>query len=114
MKIIIEFFPYVVDPVPDHIRITKSLAGETGTVTFTFRQINPLLNKLKKIEEIYQISVKTDVQIYTTKDIRILWSMGRPTILQAVFVINDKNLFEDFLRSLQLYAFEKHLGFFQN
>lgn len=114
MAIDIRFFPLNKLASPDHIRVTRSISGETGTITFTFNNVKSSLDSFFNIENLTQFEIKTSKHFYSTKDIRILWANGKPYVLQAVFVIQNKELFDYFFQNLQVYAFEKGLVFFQN
>lgn len=113
MNIAIRFFTKdTSSQVPDHIRVTKSLFGETGTITFTFKNFEIFNKNLEKIHSLHQIEVLTEKHLFITKDIRILWVKGRPYLLQAVFVIQNENLFNYFFENLDCYAVKKGLAFF--
>nr|YP_009550824.1 photosystem II protein psb28 [Eustigmatophyceae sp. Mont 10/10-1w]QAA11754.1 photosystem II protein psb28 [Eustigmatophyceae sp. Mont 10/10-1w] len=114
MNITIKFFPTIICQIPDHIRVTRSLLGDTGTVTFTFNNLKFLMDKLNNIHCLYQLEIRTDQHIYSTRDIRILWANGKPCVLQAVFFIHNRELFDYFFQNLQAFAFDKGLSFFQN
>lgn len=113
MTIDIRFLDTDKSHIPDHIRITKSILGETGTFTFSFYDLTFLNARIKNMESLYQLRIFTEKHIYTTKDIRILWANGHPSILQAVFVIHNKELFDYLFKHLQYYALEKGFTFFQ-
>jgi photosystem II 13kDa protein len=114
MTIHIFFSPDSLSLIPDHVRITRSISGETGTVTFTFNNIDLFNSNNQNIEYIDKISIKTPDYIYYTKDIRIIWANGKPTNLEAVVVINNKEMFDSFFQNLKIYGANKGLVFIKN
>ena len=104
MSINIVIFPLKESLIPDHIRITKSLFGETGTVTFTFSKLSLIKERKNKMNLFLQLEIHTDKYIYSTKDINLTWANGKPYRLEAIFIFPNKKVFDYFFSELKSYA----------
>jgi photosystem II reaction center protein Psb28 len=90
--------------VPDKIRLTKSVNQETGTIVLSFSSLFPLdilLNNKKPILGLYIISNEF---FFFTKEIRCIWTKGKPILIQAIFLIDKKEELFILLKVFKKYA----------
>lgn len=101
--------------VPRRVRLTKSENGETGTATFLF--FGPTIFSLvcdlslEGIETIQGMDLIWDRKKITSKDIKIYFNNGKPTVLRSVFIFRNSQDWFNFLNFMSCYSKETGLSF---
>lgn len=107
----IEFFPGVRESRLPLIKLTKSKNGKTGTATFIF--ISPdIFNTLNfSSYSINKISLICFEKELSSSDITILFKLGNPFLIKAIFLFRNQEEWFQFLQFIRLYSKETGLFF---
>jgi photosystem II reaction center protein Psb28 len=112
----IQFVPgFEEGTVPRRIKLTKSENGETGTATFLFFEptVFSLFSKvnLEDIFEIQGMDLLWDKKKITSKDIKVLFNNGKPSVIRTIFIFRDSKDWFNFLNFMSCYSKETGLSF---
>nr|YP_010152852.1 photosystem II protein psb28 [Olisthodiscus luteus]QQW50513.1 photosystem II protein psb28 [Olisthodiscus luteus] len=89
------------------IKLTRSRKGKTGTATFILE--NPIVFDLLKkgvenIEDLITGVYLTDEEgVLFTKEVVMAFEKGKPEKIQAVFIIQNSNSWDRFMRFMERY-----------
>ena len=101
--------------VPRRVRLTKSENGETGTATFLFFQPSvfsifldfPFGDSII----IESMTLIWDKKKITTKDIKIYFKNGKPSVIRAILIFRNSKDWFNFLNFMSCYSKETGLSF---
>ena len=101
--------------VPRRVRLTKSENGETGTATFLFFEPtvfsifldNDSINTLP----IKGMDLIWDKKKITSKDIKIYFKNGKPTVIRSILIFRNSKDWFNFLNFMNCYSKETGLSF---
>ena len=96
--------------VPRRVRLTKSENGETGTATFLFFEPtvfsifldNDSINTLP----IKGMDLIWDKKKITSKDIKIYFKNGKPTVIRSILIFRNSKDWFNFLNFMNSYSKE--------
>jgi photosystem II reaction center protein Psb28 len=101
--------------VPRRVRLTKSENGETGTATFLFFEptvFSLFLNAtFQSTTLINSMNLIWDKKIITTKDIKVYFKSGKPTVIRAILIFRNSKDWFNFLNFMSCYSKETGLSF---
>ena len=112
----IQFIPgFEEGTVPRRIKLTKSENGETGTATFLFFEPT-VFSLFSNINfegnfEIQGMDLLWDRKKITSKDIKISFRNGKPSILRTICIFRDSKDWFNFLNFMSCYSKETGLSF---
>ena len=112
----IQFIPgFEEGTVPRRIKLTKSENGETGTATFLFFEptVFGLFSNInfEGSFEIQGMDLLWDRKKITSKDIKISFRNGKPSILRTIYIFRDSKDWFNFLNFMSCYSKETGLSF---
>ena len=101
--------------VPRRVRLTKSENGETGTATFLFFEptiFSVFINSSSQNSIcIKNMNLIWDKKKISTKDIKIYFKDGKPTILRSILIFRNSKDWLNFLNFMSCYSKETGLSF---
>ena len=106
-----------IDGIPEltspFIRVTKSLNGETGTVTFLFLYPTFLEKKNFFLSSyaLEKLSLVSDQELLQTKDISIFFREGKPFLIKAILILKNSFDWYNFFYFMSNYSKESGLSF---
>ena len=111
MKATIQFIKGIDETTIPTVNITRSRDGSTGTATFTFDNANILYKNVSQNNEINGMFLIDKEGTLSTKDINAKFIDGKPTTIQAVYIIKSSESWDRFMRFMERYADENNLTF---
>nr|YP_010185319.1 photosystem II protein W [Ishige okamurae]QVJ99663.1 photosystem II protein W [Ishige okamurae]WAM64101.1 Photosystem II reaction center protein W [Ishige okamurae] len=111
MKAAIQFIKGINENTIPLINITRSIDGTTGTATFIFENPNILYNNVGENSEITGMFLVDKEGILSTKDINAKFIQGKPTTIQAIYIIKSAEAWDRFMRFMERYSEENDLTF---
>ena len=111
MKARIQFIKGIDETTIPVVNITRSRDGSTGTATFIFKNANVLYNKVNQNSEIIGMFMIDNEGTLSTKDINAKFVDGKPTSIQAIYIIKSPESWDRFMRFMERYADEHNLTF---
>jgi photosystem II protein len=94
--------------IPD-VRLTRSKDGTNGTATFYFD--NPDALDGEKMEEITGMYLVDEEGELSTREVKGKFINGKPSAIEAVYLIKSVEQWDRFMRFMERYAEEHGLGF---
>lgn len=95
--------------IPD-VRLTRSRDGQSGTATFVFE--NPaIFEASSELGDITGLYMKDDEGTITTVDVQAKFVNGKPSKIEAKYVMRSAYEWSRFMRWMERYAEDKGLGF---
>lgn len=96
------------ESIPD-VRLTRSRDGSNGTATFRFEESNILDNdSTQAVTGMYMIDEEGEL---VTRTVECKFINGKPTALEAIYVIKSPTEWDRFMRFMERYSQENGLGF---
>lgn len=111
MKARIQFIKGIDETTVPIVNITRSRDGSTGTATFIFENANVLYNSVNQNSEIVGMFMIDNEGTLSTKDINAKFVEGKPTTIQAIYIIKSPESWDRFMRFMERYADEHDLTF---
>jgi photosystem II 13kDa protein len=107
---VIQFIQGLNEEVVPDVKLTRSRDGSTGTATFRF--LNPKVleatSQQKAITGMYLIDEEGQV---VTRDVNARFVNGKPQGIEAVYVMQDKESWDRFMRFMERYSVDNGLTF---
>jgi photosystem II protein len=100
----IQFIFGINEKVVPEIFLTRSLNGTTGTATFRFKNPNILKIMESKNDEIIAMYLVGSKKILETRDIQIRFINGKPDLLEAVYIMKNKQDWNYFITFIEKYS----------
>ena len=101
--------------VPRRVRLTKSENGETGTATFLFFEptVFSLFLNVNFLDTliIKGMDLIWDKKKITSKDIKIYFRNGKPTVIRSIIIFRNSKDWFNFLNFMSCYSKETGLSF---
>ena len=101
--------------IPSRVRLTKSENGETGTATFVFFEptVFSIIGKINFTSTlvINGMDLLWDKKKITSKDIKVYFRNGKPTIIRSILVFRNSKDWFNFLNFMNSYSKETGLSF---
>ena len=101
--------------IPRRVRLTKSENGETGTATFLFFKpsvFSIFLNvDCSDTLLIKGMDLLWDRKKITSKDIKVYFKDGKPTVIRSILIFRNSNDWFNFLNFMNCYSKETGLSF---
>ncbi|MEL6224302.1 MAG: photosystem II reaction center protein Psb28 [Cyanobacteria bacterium J06627_8] len=105
----IQFSRGVSEEVIPDVRLTRSKDGTNGTATFYFENPNALDgDNAEEITGMYLVDEEGEL---STREVKGKFINGKPSAIEAVYVIKSVEQWERFMRFMERYAEEHGLGF---
>lgn len=116
IKTQIQFIPGFEEvTIPSRVRLTKSENGETGTATFVFFEptVFSIIGNINfaGISVIGGMDLLWDKKKITSKDIKVYFKNGKPTIIRAILIFRNSKDWFNFLNFMNSYSKETGLSF---
>ncbi|KAK3250036.1 PSII 6.1 kDa protein [Cymbomonas tetramitiformis] len=96
--------------VPD-VKLTRSRTGTTGTATFSFEQPSVFEAQDEAMGEITGLFMIDDEGELSTTDVTAKFINGKPSRVEARYVMRTSFDWERFMRFMERYAEDNGLGF---
>lgn len=111
MKAAIQFIKGIDETTIPLINITRSIDGTTGTATFTFKDANILYKNVSKEGEIKGMFLVDKEGTLSTRDLNAKFIQGKPTTIQATYIMKNAESWDRFMRFMERYSDEHNLTF---
>ena len=116
IKTQIQFIPGFEEmTIPSRVRLTKSENGETGTATFIFFEptVFSIVGNVNfaNLSAIGGMDLLWDKKKITSKDIKVYFSNGKPTIIRSILIFRNSKDWFNFLNFMNSYSKETGLSF---
>ena len=116
IKTQIQFIPGFEEmTIPSRVKLTKSENGETGTATFIFFEptVFSLIGNinLTGFSVIGGMDLLWDKKKITSKDIKVYFRNGKPTIIRSILIFRNSKDWFNFLNFMNSYSKETGLSF---
>lgn len=96
------------DAIPD-VRLTRSRDGSQSTARFYFENPQALAqDSTTEVTGMYMIDEEGEIM---TREVTAKFINGKPTALEAIYIMNSVEEWDRFLRFMQRYAEENGLEF---
>lgn len=106
----IEFIRGIEEPTIPDVRLTRSRDGASGTATFVFE--NPSIFEASgELGDITGLFMEDDEGLLTTVDVQAKFINGKPSKIEAKYVMRSAFEWDRFMRFMERYAEDKGLGF---
>nr|YP_009497633.1 photosystem II protein W [Astrosyne radiata]AWT40346.1 photosystem II protein W [Astrosyne radiata] len=112
MKTKIQFIKGIDEKIVPDVRLTRSRDGSTGTATFQFQNPTILSNEMSNEGEVTGMYLIDNEGILETKNVYVVYVNGKPRILQSVYIMENPEAWDRFMRFIENYASENGLSFF--
>lgn len=109
----IQFIEGINELVIPEIKLTRSRDGSTGTATFIFENPNIFKKNTTKEGEIDGMYLVDKEGMLKTTDVQVKFINGRPTSLEAVYIMKSPSSWDRFIRFMEKYSKENELTFVQ-
>ena len=96
------------DVIPD-VRLTRSRNGEQGTASFNFE--NPKALAQDSTDDITGMYMIDDEGEIVTREVKAKFINGKPSAIEALYIMKSDEEWERFLRFMKRYAEENGLEF---
>lgn len=108
-----QFIDGIQELISPFIRVTKSVNGETGTVTFIFFSPTFLekTNFCFSSSSLESLSLISDKEILKTKDINVFFKDGKPFLVKATLILQNSFDWYNFFYFMSNYSKESGLSF---
>lgn len=108
-----QFIEGIQELISPFIRVTKSVNGETGTVTFLF--FSPTFLEKKNFcfssSSLESLSLLSDQESLETKDITVFFREGKPFLVKATLILQNSLDWYNFFYFMSNYSKESGLSF---
>jgi len=108
-----QFVEGIQELISPFIRVTKSVNGETGTVTFLF--FYPTFLEKKNFclssSSLESLSLVSDQEPLKTKDITVFFREGKPFLVKATLILQNSLDWYNFFYFMSNYSKESGLSF---
>ncbi|HEY9811759.1 MAG TPA: photosystem II reaction center protein Psb28 [Halomicronema sp.] len=105
----IQFSKGIIEDVVPDVRLTRSKDGRNGTATFYFQSPKALAqDSTDEITGMYMIDEEGEI---STREVKGKFVNGKPSALEAIYVMKTPEEWERFMRFMERYANENGLGF---
>jgi photosystem II protein len=111
MKPLIQFIRGLDEMTIPHVQLTRSQDGSTGTATFLFENSSLLKKQISKEGEITGMYLIDSEGVLITKDVNARFINGRPTRIEALYIMKNLENWDRFMRFMERYAKENGLTF---
>lgn len=106
----LEFIKGIVEPTIPDVKLTRSRDGTSGTATFSFE--NPaIFDASSELGDITGLYMTDDEGTISTVDVQAKFVNGKPSRIEAKYVMRSTFEWDRFMRFMERYAEEKGLGF---
>ncbi|KAL4534579.1 hypothetical protein Ndes2526B_g05513 [Nannochloris sp. 'desiccata'] len=106
----LEFIKGISEPTIPDVKLTRSRDGASGIATFVFE--NPaIFEASSELGDITGLYMTDDEGEITTVDVQAKFVNGKPSKIEAKYVMRSSFEWERFMRFMERYAEEKGLGF---
>lgn len=106
----LEFIQGIEEPTIPDVKLTRSRDGASGTATFIFD--NPsIFEASSELGDITGLYMKDDEGTITTVEVQAKFVNGKPSRIEAKYVMRSSFEWDRFMRFMERYAEEKGLGF---
>lgn len=96
------------------VKLTRSRDGSTGTATFFFENPSIFAKKSAKEGEITGFYLLDKEGMLMTKDVKARFLNGKPTSLEAVYIMKNPEDWDRFMRFMERYSTQNGLSFIPN
>lgn len=93
------------------VQLTRSQDGSTGTATFLFENSSILEKRTSKEGEITGMYLIDSEGVLMTKDVNARFINGKPTSIEALYIMKSPATWDRFMRFMERYAKENGLTF---
>lgn len=106
----LEFIKGIVEPTIPDVKLTRSRDGTSGTATFSFE--NPaIFDASSELGDITGLYMTDDEGTISTVEVQAKFVNGKPSRIEAKYVMRSTFEWDRFMRFMERYAEEKGLGF---
>lgn len=106
---VIQFIPGLDEEVIADVRLTRSKDGRTGRAVFYFEQPKALVEEQdQNILGMFMIDEEGEM---TSREVNAKFVNGKPTAIEAVYVMKTQQQWERFMRFMERYAETNGLQF---
>ena len=104
----IQFSRGVNEEVVPEVRLTRSRSGDSGTATFIFANPKALAEgSTDEITGMYMVDEEGEI---VTREVKGKFVNGKPSGLEAIYLMKSADEWERFMRFMDRYAKENELG----
>jgi len=114
MTATIQFIKGVDEINTPNVKLTRSRDGSTGTATFLFENPSILEKSTSKEGEITGMYLVDNEGVLVTKDVNARFINGKPTSIEAVYIMKSPDAWDRFMRFMERYGEENGLTFTKN
>jgi photosystem II protein len=111
MKALIQFIRGINETNIPQVQLTRSQDGSTGTATFLFENCSILEKRSSKEGEITGMYLIDNEGILMTKNVNARFINGKPTSIEALYIMKNPETWDRFMRFMERYAKENGLTF---
>lgn len=111
MTAVIQFIRGIDEVNIPQVQLTRSPDGTTGTATFLFENSSILQKSTSNGLEITGMYLIDNEGILMTKNVNARFINGKPSSIEALYIIKNSNNWDRFMRFMQRYAKENGLTF---
>ena len=111
MTAVIQFIQGVDELNIPKVQLTRSRDGSTGTATFLFDNPSILEKQSSKEGEITGMYLIDSEGSLVTKDVNARFINGKPTSIEALYIMKSPATWDRFMRFMERYAKENGLTF---
>lgn len=112
MATTLEFIKGIEESTIPDVKLTRSRDGSSGTATFVFDSPS-IFEASSELGDITGLYMTDDEGTITTVDVQAKFINGKPSKIEAKYVMRSTFEWERFMRWMERYAEEKGLGFAQ-
>lgn len=107
----IQFIPGLREESIPKVQLTRSRDGSTGTATFFFENPSIFSNNIAQEGEIKGLILVDAEGSLTSGDVNARFINGKPTSIEAVYIMKSPETWDRFMRFMQRYSDENGLTF---
>lgn len=111
MGAVIQFIQGVDEQNIPRVQLTRSRDGSTGTATFFFENPSILEKSTTNEGEITGMYLIDTEGVLVTKDVSARFINGKPTSIEAVYIMKSPEAWDRFMRFMERYGEENGLTF---
>jgi photosystem II protein len=111
MIAVIQFIRGIDETSIPQVQLTRSLDGSTGTATFLFKNSSALEKQILKKGKITGMYLIDEEGVLLTKNVKARFVSGKPTNIEALYIMKNSVNWDRFIRFMERYAKENGLKF---
>jgi photosystem II 13kDa protein len=111
MKAVIQFIQGIDEEVSAEVILTRSKDGSTGTATFRFDKPDIFKRNISQASEINGMFMIDEEGVLITRDVNARYLNGKPQVIEAIYVMKNREAWDRFMRFMERYSLSNNLSF---